>query len=554
MQKYKLLSKKGEGTFSEVIKAQRITDGSFFAIKCMKNHFDSIEQVNDLREIQCLRRLSPHPNIIPLEEVLFDQSTGRLALIFELMDANLYDLIRGRNHPLNTKIVKSYMYQLLSSLAHMHDKGIFHRDIKPENILIEKGSNKLKLADFGSCRGVYSKKPYTEYISTRWYRAPECLLTDGHYGPEMDIWGAGCVFFEIIALHPLFPGSDEIDQINRIHKILGSPAPHLLMEFRLKGAKKMNFNFPHSKNLGISHLLSLASEGCIDLVTKTLKYDASQRITAKQSIDHPYIASFADYHDKAKNSASTNRKQTNKTTKVSENSSTRKGHLDNKSRVTPPKDLYKSKQKSVLGNSKNKNDEFTVHDGTSALRDMTLGEKHIDDKTRTRNNRRGYDQFSKKKNETYSSAKTFPRIPRNSVLDTGLKKKASFHSKARTYSPTHSTFRRKPFANSPLSRVASNRTLPKLQSIGRNVQERERSTQNNSNLQTNQYGSFGRRRNKKYNKIVSSGYGGAITSKLPTIDNTESTNRIKNNFRRRERKEQNWRQNASHSKSKYNIS
>ena len=94
----------------------------------------------------------------------------------------------GRRQYLNTSLVKSYMWQLMKSLDHMHKKGIFHRDIKPENILIESATEVakgLKLADLGSCRGIYSKQPYTEYISTRWYRAPECLLTDGYYGPEM---------------------------------------------------------------------------------------------------------------------------------------------------------------------------------------------------------------------------------------------------------------------------------------------------------------------------------------------------------------------------------
>ena len=114
--------------------------------------------------------------MITLEEVLYDQPTGRLALVFELMDANLYELIRGRQKYLNPQLVKSYMWQLMKSLDHMHRKGIFHRDIKPENILIESSTEigrGLKLADFGSCRGIYSKQPYTEYISTRWYRAPD---------------------------------------------------------------------------------------------------------------------------------------------------------------------------------------------------------------------------------------------------------------------------------------------------------------------------------------------------------------------------------------------
>ena len=168
-----------------------------------------------------MRRLQPHPHIITLEEVLYDQPTGRLALVFELMDQNLYEVIRGRRHYLSPQLIKIYIYQLLKGLEHMHKRGIFHRDIKPENILVDHNCDfdkGLKLADFGSCRGIYSKQPYTEYISTRWYRAPECLLTDGYYGPEMDLWGVGCVFFEITSLYPLFPGTNELDQM--IYKII----------------------------------------------------------------------------------------------------------------------------------------------------------------------------------------------------------------------------------------------------------------------------------------------------------------------------------------------
>ena len=144
-----------------MLKAQSVKNGKCYAIKCMKTHFSNIEQVNNLREIQALRRLSPHPNIVQLEEVLYDKPTGRLALVFELMDMNLYELIRGRRHYLDSQLVKIYMFQLLRALKHMHEKGVFHRDLKPENILIENNYDVhtgLKLADFGSCRGVYSKQ------------------------------------------------------------------------------------------------------------------------------------------------------------------------------------------------------------------------------------------------------------------------------------------------------------------------------------------------------------------------------------------------------------
>jgi renal tumor antigen len=89
----------------------------------------------------------------------------------------------------------------------------------------------VKLADLGSCRGLYNNPPLTEYISTRWYRAPECLLTDGHYGYKMDIWGVGCVLFEILSLFPLFPGDNELDQINKIHNVLGTPSQDLVDKF-----------------------------------------------------------------------------------------------------------------------------------------------------------------------------------------------------------------------------------------------------------------------------------------------------------------------------------
>ncbi|GMF10207.1 unnamed protein product [Phytophthora lilii] len=296
MRKYRLVAKKGEGTFSEVLKAQNVKDSKFHAIKCMKNHFESIDQVNNLREIQALRRLSPHQHIVKLEEVLYDQPSGRLALVFELMDANLYEMIRGRRHYLKPDLVQSLMYQLVKSLDHMHNKGIFHRDIKPENILVEDNS-KLKLADFGSCRGIYSKQPYTEYISTRWYRAPECLLTDGYYGPEMDMWGVGCVFFEITSLYPLFPGSNELDQIHRIHKILGTPPPEILEIFKRKGAAHIDFNFPKEEGTSIAKLIPHASPAAIDLMHKMLAYDPSKRMNAREALRHEYFREIRELEE-----------------------------------------------------------------------------------------------------------------------------------------------------------------------------------------------------------------------------------------------------------------
>ncbi|XP_005093100.2 MAPK/MAK/MRK overlapping kinase [Aplysia californica] len=303
LQKYRILGKKGEGTFSEVLKCQVIKDGTYRACKKMKQTYESIEQVNNLREIQAMRRLAPHPNVLELQEVIFDKKSGTLVLVCELMDMNIYEMIRevnprqtrGKRHYLPERKIKHYMYQLLKSIDHMHRNGIFHRDVKPENILVK--DELLKLADFGSCRSVYSKQPYTEYISTRWYRAPECLLTDGYYNYKMDIWSVGCVFYEILSLHPLFPGSNEVDQIAKIHDVMGTPDASVLN--KLKRSRGMNFNFPPKKGSGIDHLLTHVSSDAIELIYLMCTYDPDDRITAREALKHRYFKEMRDTDKRA---------------------------------------------------------------------------------------------------------------------------------------------------------------------------------------------------------------------------------------------------------------
>uniref|UniRef100_A0A3B3U7Q0 MOK protein kinase n=1 Tax=Poecilia latipinna TaxID=48699 RepID=A0A3B3U7Q0_9TELE len=282
---YKIIKKIGEGTFSEVLKTQNLKDGKFYACKTMKQTINSLEKANNLREVQAMKRLSPHANIIQLHELIYDKGTGTVSLICELMEMNIYELIQGRRTPLPDQTVKSYMYQLCRSLEHMHRCGIFHRDVKPENILIKQ--NVLKLGDFGSCRSVYSKPPHTEYISTRWYRAPECLLTDGYYTQKMDVWSAGCVFFEILSLSPLFPGANELDQVAKIHNVLGTPDQSLLQKF--KQSRAMQFNFPPKKGTGISRLLPSCPAPAISLLYQMLAYDPDERISADTALKHTYF-------------------------------------------------------------------------------------------------------------------------------------------------------------------------------------------------------------------------------------------------------------------------
>ena len=208
------------------------------AIKCLKNSFNSIEQVNSLREIQALKILKGHKNIIKLIEVIYEEATGKASLVMELFDMNLYEAIKDRKNYLKESLIQWYTYQLLKAIEVTHKNGIFHRDLKPENILIK--DYHLVLADLGSCKGIKARTPFTEYVSTRWYRAPECIMTNGYYNYKMDMWGVGCVLFEMATLFPLFPGDDEIDQMIKIQNVLGPPSEEVMNLYKQNSFDKEN--------------------------------------------------------------------------------------------------------------------------------------------------------------------------------------------------------------------------------------------------------------------------------------------------------------------------
>ncbi|PSN46186.1 MAPK/MAK/MRK overlapping kinase [Blattella germanica] len=138
------------------------------------------------------------------------------------MDMSMYDLLKSRKRCLPESRVKNYLYQILKGVDHLHQHGLFHRDIKPENILLKVQSELVKLADLGSVKGIYCRPPHTEYISTRWYRSPECLLTTGYYGSKMDIWATGCVFYELLTY--LTDHRHHIHQLN-VQNVYNSPQP-----------------------------------------------------------------------------------------------------------------------------------------------------------------------------------------------------------------------------------------------------------------------------------------------------------------------------------------
>ncbi|KAG6482920.1 hypothetical protein ZIOFF_059559 [Zingiber officinale] len=216
--KYKFINEIGDGTCGNVYKALNIENNEIVAIKKMKRKFYFWEECMDLCEAKSLRKLN-HPNIVKLKEIV--RQNHELFFIFEHMEYNLYKVMRDRQNPFTEGEIRNFMSQVLQGLAYMHKNGYFHRDLKPENLLVT--HDVIKIADFGLAREVTSQPPYTDYVSTRWYRAPEVLLKSSSYTPAIDMWAVGAILAELFMLSPLFPGESEIDQIYRICTILGTP-------------------------------------------------------------------------------------------------------------------------------------------------------------------------------------------------------------------------------------------------------------------------------------------------------------------------------------------
>ncbi|KAM3957945.1 cyclin-dependent kinase-like 1 [Aphomia sociella] len=234
MDKYEQLAVVGEGSYGIVLKCRRRDNGQLVAIKkFLETEDDAAVRKMALREIRMLKKLR-HDHLVNMIEVF--RRKRRFYLVFEYLDHTLLDELEASPGGLGEDTAKKHLYQLLKGIEYCHQNSIIHRDVKPENVLVS-NTGIVKLCDLGFARALAAPgEPYTEYVATRWYRAPELLVAEHRYGPEVDIWAIGCLFAEMLTGDPLFPGDSDIDQLALIIKTVGKLAPrHQQVVSRLAG-------------------------------------------------------------------------------------------------------------------------------------------------------------------------------------------------------------------------------------------------------------------------------------------------------------------------------
>ena len=297
--RYKFERVLGQGAYGVVYAAYDRITKKHVAVKKVDQIFDSIlDAKRMLREIKILEAMR-HENITNLVDVIVPANQRKfnsLIVVLDLMDTDMHHIIYS-DQQLTIDHRRYFMYQILRGLKYIHSANIMHRDLKPSNILVNSNCD-LKICDFGLARVQEEDQEFlSEYVTTRWYRAPEVLLTTGNYGPELDMWSVGCIFAELIMRKPLFPGKSTLNQLSVINMKIGSPTDSDLKFITNVKAKKYMKGLPQRPMVNWENLLKGASSDEIDLIKKMLTWDPTKRISADEAIEHPYFKKLHDPMD-----------------------------------------------------------------------------------------------------------------------------------------------------------------------------------------------------------------------------------------------------------------
>lgn len=282
---YTKLDKLGEGTYSTVYKGKSRLTESVVALKEIRLEHEEGAPCTAIREASLLRDLR-HNNIVILHDII--HTDRMLTLVFEYMERDLKQYMEDCNNNLSLVNVRIFLFQILRGLAFCHKRKILHRDLKPQNLLVN-AKGELKLADFGLARAKsIPTKTYSNEVVTLWYRPPEVLLGCTDYSSQIDIWGVGCIFFEMVCGRALFPGADAEDQLSLIFKFLGTPG-----EDKLPGVTSVKdyqrYKRTHSRPQPLGQSAPRFDEVAAELFSNFVLYDSRGRLAADVAMRHVYF-------------------------------------------------------------------------------------------------------------------------------------------------------------------------------------------------------------------------------------------------------------------------
>jgi serine/threonine protein kinase len=303
--RYKLIEKIGSGTYGVVYKAADTNNPNdkHVAIKKISKAFGSlILAKRTLREIQILSSLS-HENIIGLLRVSesHDDDLDELIthkdiyLVLDLMESDLHRVIYSDQN-ISVDHLMYFIYQLLNGVSFIHSARIVHRDLKPSNILVNSNCQ-IKIGDFGmarclSCVNIDASKNndylLTQYVATRWYRAPE-LMYIKNYSEKIDIWSLGCILSELVTRRPLFPSKNSFGSLKLIFESLGVPSEEFLKQIESHSLKEMLKNYLGNRSWTLKNLHSSIGDNGFDLLEQMLMIDFNQRPSAISLLEHPFV-------------------------------------------------------------------------------------------------------------------------------------------------------------------------------------------------------------------------------------------------------------------------
>ncbi|KAJ5087169.1 Mitogen-activated protein kinase HOG1 [Penicillium angulare] len=281
----------GVGTHGLVCAGVDLLTNEGVAIKKVRLPFHSKGEAKRIfREVKLLRHLN-HDNVVYLRDI-FVSPLDDIYIITELLSTDLAHVIRSR--PMENQFAQYFFYQIMRGLKYIHSAGVVHRDLKPSNILIDENCD-LKICDFGLARIVDSTM--TGYVTTRFYRAPETMLTWQEYNVEIDMWSAGCILAEMIEGRPLFPGNSHVDQLQLIIRVLGSVPDEITRRICSRNTSKYVESLPYRPRQSFINVIKKADPEALDVLERLLVWDPVKRLKADAALQHPYLSRYHDPDD-----------------------------------------------------------------------------------------------------------------------------------------------------------------------------------------------------------------------------------------------------------------